>query len=343
MGSNEKIVQSTLRTVTAQSIFQSDKQTFDALKQAANIYLKRVGILSDFYKNTIAKKKVSEKIRDIYSHMRENEKFTQQMLRYQHQFEQALNTFLQRKIYLTYVKDDGTLNFYDDINIGKLYEQAGANRGRGNISSSKIFDANDLEENIKNILNESVKNKKMVYLSALQRYHKTQKEESFVYNPSKNTFYWRLNDSYHITGWTHPFSNTGPIAQGYAGAIINDEKNEISNDSIEKSLYLLYTNYIEKDSIGAAIKGDIIYNKDNSIQFAVKKGSFSTAMVGQYMNLALNIQRLKQITKEDFEKILPRLIKMTKLTNQIIDIANGEATQQIREKVLSKLGITFSS
>jgi len=95
------------------------------------------------------------------------------MLRLQHDFENELNKFLNRKIYLTYVNEDGTLNYYDDANIGKLYAQAGANRGRGNISASKIFDANDLEENIKNLLEESVKNKKKVYESALIRYYKT--------------------------------------------------------------------------------------------------------------------------------------------------------------------------
>jgi len=50
-------------------------------------------------------------------------------------------------------------------------------------------------------------------------------------------------------------------------------------------------------------------------------------MVGQYINLALNIQRLEQISKENFEKILPNLIKITNLTNKIIDVANDKATK----------------
>ena len=341
MASNEYIVQKEIIEKTASSIHQIEKGDFEALKQAAKVYLDQIGMLSDFYRTTIMKKRIVEKIKDIYSNMRINEKYTQLMLQYQHEFEISLNSFLGRTIYLVYVNNDGTLNYYDDANIGKLYAQATANKGRGNISKEKIFDANDLQENIKKLLIESANNKKLVYVSALERYYKTSaSEQTYNYDPSKNTFYWRLNDAHHITGYTRPFSNTGPIAEGYAEAVINnDEKPNISNDDIENSLKILYENYIDKDSIGAAIKGDIVFGSDNSIQFAVKKGSFSTAMVGQYMRLAINIQQLEQISIDDFEKALPYLIKINKLSNQIIEVFNNQTTEEIKKEIRSKLNI----
>lgn len=272
--------------------------------------------------------------------MRNDQRYTRLMLQYQHQFEIALNGFLGRAIYLTYVNEDGSLNFYDDANIGKLYQEATANRGRGNISQDKIFDSNDLIENIKQALKRSEADKKIVYTTAIERYYKTQNENDYKYNPSKHTFYWRLNDYYHITNYTKPFANTGPIAEGYVGAVADENENVTSAD-IENSLRVLYENYIQKDSIGAAIKGDILFGRDNSIQFAVKKGSFSTAMVGQYMRLAINIQRMKQISVENFEKLLPSLIKLTKLTDQVIDVANKKASEQMKENIRNKFNITI--
>ena len=137
--------------------------------------------------------------------MRKESKYTQLMLKYQHEFENSLNNFLGRTIYLTYVNKDGTLNYYDDANIGKLYEKATANKGRGNISYGQIFDANDLRQNIKEALKISEMDKKDVYTSAIVRYNQTlQKDYNFEDTPNKGSFYWRLHD-YHITGWTISF------------------------------------------------------------------------------------------------------------------------------------------
>ena len=331
-------IQKNINSITSNQIYKVDKGDFEALKKAANIYLQQVGLLSDLYKNAIAKKRIIEKIQSIYSQMRKESKYTQLMLKYQHEFENSLNNFLGRTIYLTYVNKDGTLNYYDDANIGKLYEKATANKGRGNISYGQIFDANDLRQNIKEALKISEMDKKDVYTSAIVRYNQTlQKDYNFEDTPNKGSFYWRLHD-YHITGWTISFSNTGPIAEGYARAVINDNSN-ISNNDIENSLKILYENYIQKDSVGAAIKGDVTFGSDKSIQFAIKEGSFSTAMVGQYMRLAINIQRLPQMSIEDFQKSLPYLIKFGKLVDKIIQVAKNQATEKVREEIREKVGI----
>lgn len=89
----------------------------------------------------------------------------------------------------------------------------------------------------------------------------------------------------------------------------------------------LYYNYIKgkKDSVAAAVKGDVVFNQDGSIQFAVKSGNFSTSMIGQYINLAINIHHIQEISLEDFQKGLPKLIKLSKVADQIIKAANKKA------------------
>ena len=55
-------------------------------------------------------------------------------------------------------------------------------------------------------------------------------------------------------------------------------------NSLIESLKILYDNYIKKDSIPAAVKGDVV-EKNGYIQYAIKQGQFSTAKIGQYINL----------------------------------------------------------
>ena len=118
MASNEYIVQKEIIEKTASSIHQIEKGDFEALKQAAKVYLDQIGMLSDFYRTTIMKKRIVEKIKDIYSNMRINEKYTQLMLQYQHEFEISLNSFLGRTIYLAYVNNGTVLYRNDNICLG---------------------------------------------------------------------------------------------------------------------------------------------------------------------------------------------------------------------------------
>lgn len=292
---NEQIIESVIRETTAQAISDVDMESFLSLQNAAKVFLNDIEMLSKTYESLISKSSLKSKITALYKEMRASSAETQRIISAQHRFEEELNRFLNRTIYLTYVKDDGTLLFYGDANIGKLYSQATANRGRGNISASKLFDANDLQESIKDDIEESMANKVAVYRTAIKRYKSNTDEAKMNYSPSAKTFYWYAVGT--KIGWTSPIVNEGPIAEGYADAVINQDS-AISNSNIESSLQLLWEKYIGKDSVGAALKGDVVYHKDGRIQFAIKKGSFSTAMVRQYIVLAYNILQLKKLTAE---------------------------------------------
>lgn len=332
---NKRVVQNAIRKKTAEAVAEVDLGDFNKLKNAAKDFLTNVQIVSDMYESCLSKKQLSAKITEMYKNMRDATSYTQKVLHFQHEFETSLNNFLGRTIYLTYVTDSGDFNFYGDANIGKLYETATANRGRGNISASKMFDANDLQENIQQEINESILNKMLVYQTALKRYRKNDGDEEYMnYRPSDRTFYWWLQYHKKLGGWTDPIVNEGPIAEGYAGAVINQDK-DISNRDIENSLALLWNRYIGKDSIGAALKGDIVYKDDGNIQFAIKKGSFSTAMVRQYLVLAYNIMQLKRLSVEDLQnpKIFSALTKTTKVTNAVLEYLNGYSEKVVNEKI----------
>jgi len=239
----------------------------------------------------------------------------------QHSFENQLNNFLGRKIYLSWVNDEGHILYFDEANIGRLYASATANRGRGNISASKVenlMDVNDLTNDLQKKLEDSERMRAHVYNIAIARWSGNEANETVKnYNPSKKTFYWKLIDNRHISGWTKPISTKGVIAEGYAGAVINEDPDVVSSN-LEYSLKNLYENHIQKDSLGAAIKGDIIWNENGNIQFAIKEGSFSTARFGQYLNLAYNTIQIKTISASEYKKYLPKLVRVSNAANKIL-------------------------
>ena len=339
MPSNEQIVEQTVKQSLAQQFVKVDYGDYKALKILANQFINKIEFLTNKTQHIHLTLKnggsIKNGIRQFYQFMRQSTDFTRQALQLQHGFEEQLNNFLGRTIYLTYVTEQGKLLYLDDANIGKLYESATKNVGRGNISASKVeamLDVNDLAEQLRDRLKRSEQLRAHVYKTAVVRWASNNGEAIKIYDPSKNTFYWRLWDNHHITGWTKPIASKGIIAQGYAGAVINEDPQVLSSN-LQFSLKALYENHIQQDSIGGAIKGDVVWNENGQVQFAIKEGSFSTARFGQYLILAYNIQQIQQISKENFEKYLPQLVKLNKLTNSIIQEINLSAIQNLNKEV----------
>ena len=327
MASNDIMVEETIIQATSNGVFKVHEGDYNQLRQAANLFLQEVNKISQINHNILSCNSIKEQIKEIYNKMRDAESNTQKALQLQHIFETQINDFMGRTIYLTYVDRQGNLNIYDDANIGKLYSMATVNKGRGNISASKMFDAMDVNADLKQKLENSIKNKAGVFRQAVSRWESDKNQLTKDYDPSKNTFYWRLYD-YHISGWTNPIATRGIIAEGYAGAVINEDF-EVDNNTMEYSLKALYEKHIDKDSIGGAIKGDVVLKDDGQIQFAIKSGSFSTAMFGQYVRLAYNILQIQQLTPQQFENALPALVNFRKITNQIIEAAALKGEQEI--------------
>lgn len=331
MTSNQIIVENKLIQDTSESVFKVHQGDYNQLKQAANYFLEEVNKISQINHNIMSKSSIISQIREIYTKMRQAESNTQKALSLQHIFQTQLNDFMGRTIYLTYVDKEGNLNIYDDADIGQLYSMATINRGRGNISASKMFDAMDIQADLKEKIQKSIQNKAAVFREAISRWESNKDQLKKDYNPSKNTFYWRLYD-YHISGWTNPISNRGWIAEGYAGAVINEDS-QVTSSNMESSLKALYEKHINQDSIGGAIKGDIVLQKNEQIQFAIKSGSFSTARFGQYVRLAYNILQIPKLTTQQFEKALPALVNFRKITTQIIQASRKKAQQELTYKI----------
>lgn len=337
---NENI-ENIVKQTTSNTIYQVHKGDYNELRYAANLFLNEVDKIAQRNHAIASQGTIKKEISDIYKYMKADTENTRQALQLQHIFEKQLNDFMGRTIYLTYVDTQGNLNVYDDANTGKLYSQAvKESKGqRGNISASKMFQTIDLQQDLKEKILISINKRKGVYQEAIRRWEKNKTQEwdrekiesGKEYYPSKNTFYWRLND-YHISGWTNPIQNRGWIAQGYAGAVINEDQSIVSL-KLQLGLKNLWQNHISQDSIGGAIKGDIVYKENGDIQFAVKSGTFSTARFGQFVRLAYNILQIQLLTPQQFQKALPALVNFRKITNDIIEAARKKGQQEIIYKI----------
>lgn len=338
MASNEEVIFNSITDATVKDLVEIDRIDFEQLKIASNTFIRKVEDIFNRVNHThmiIKGNTIKKGLRQFYQLMRDSTTFTQEALQLQHEFESELNKFLGRIIYLTWVDESGHMLYFDDANIGKIYANATANRGRGNISATKmkeVADINDLTGDLRKRLEESQRLRIHVYQIAVARWAGNQGEEIKDYDPSKKTFYWRLYDNHHISGWTDPIATKGVIAEGYAGAVINQDPQVISSN-LEFSLKNLYENHIQKDSVGAAIKGDVVWDQNGNVQFAIKEGSFSTARFGQYLNLAYNTIQIKTMTAQQYEKILPRLVRIGKATNKILEEINKNAEERANEEV----------
>lgn len=320
----KRIVQQVLEERTARDLHSNTNQDFLTLQQEALKFLTNIQNYSTLFetsKKRIATQSIKQNLSTFYGLMKQDSELTQKIILEAHEFEGAVNKFLNRIMYLSYVKDDGEILFLDETHTGELYQKAIANVGRGNISKTEIMDINDLAEELNEKIQKSVARNKPVYMSALQRWSKS----NFGY---QKHFYYKIDGNWKAS---RRVRTKGRIAEAYVQLVVDDEKSK----TIEYGLQLL-DNRIEIDNIPAVVKGDVVYDMSGNVHFAVKEGSFSTAKIGPYYFLALNIMDIKTPpTVEQFQQALPKLVRISAIADKIIAEMNKEVEKSIDEVIIS--------
>lgn len=372
---NEKNIKQTLAQETAKGTKPQAVKDIKEIKKLARSFLKKadeIGTLGNSFLSARGRTEIDwasyEKMPDIIQNYKKQTTttFIRKMLTLQHSFDKSLDKILNRKITLTYVnEEDGNIFFYNDRQVSQLYknatagtEEAEEGRTSGSISANfaklknkkgksispfNIGDDKDLQKRLK----ESLRQKNKVYVKLMERYNSNDDEEKKKYNPSENTFYWRIYDAHHITNHSHPFANKGDIAEAYVNAVVNEDNN-INNNSIEQSLRNLYFTYLENvsgenkhDSLSAISKGDVKLKENGYFQFAVKTNSFSTASFTAYIRFAINILALRddiplEYITEDFLDYFSKQIGNTAF-NRLSDINRAFAKDILDKEVAEKI------
>ena len=315
-------INSNLKNIENFTIEETSKEikkniNFKQLRKEAEIFLRKIVTIyyssnSSLYR--ISKKTGKKSLMRLWSLYRDAET-SRALALAQHDFSLALDSFLKRRIILTYVNKEGELFLYSEEEEKKILEKVGLNTGRANFSVSGWKEAKSLKElktakesNLIKLINDSLRSRSKVYKIGLERYEKV--EDGEVHTNKRKRYYWKnIENSYFFPDRGY---SRGEMAEGYANVILQEDS-EINNNDIENSLRIMYENYIrgKKDNIEAVIKGDVVIKQDGNITLAVKGDSSSTAKIGQYIVAAYEILESKEDLDEDsLKKFLEKIPKI---------------------------------
>lgn len=292
------------------------------------------------------------------------QKVINDVLKYVHEFELALDQFLNRKVQLVWVDEKGNLLATTEDGYNQLLSMANVDSdSRGKIAENAVKTLETLE-NSKNIytealtdFNDSINNRKRFYQLALKRYEaNTIEEEIGEKKPQKpqKHFYWKKDnekddsESENIIGkyvLSKKINNKGRIAEAYVESVIND-----TEEPLEENNWLRHLNsLIYEDNISAILRGDVIKKiidkntGESKLEqhFAVKSGSWSTAGIKQYLLLAERLKDFKkvQISPSLFRVGLPMLLtakkdeKVEKIKSYIVKDAAEEVSNKTEKQI----------
>lgn len=356
MGIQESLVEASVTEIT-----ESQKADFLRLLKKADIFLKKYDKVIEWYQ------KINDQFIDdsttpaqkatvLYKSMKNDQILTQKLINLQFNLESALNKFLGRKIYLTWVTENGDFLLKDEDTLleSGFVKQITKNEGRGNISKSTMKELMEnskdtpikgLSEDIQKQINDHQAKWKEVYKSAIERFDevtkKIKKDEetsSFFYYNKDILWSKDGNRSKKITvAGAH-----GRIAEAYIEVLMAPHKddNRNKNNKNEKLLsdnLSILNSHIGKDNIPAIVKGDVIFNNNSSIHFAVKEGSFSTARFAQYYKFAYNLSILKAkgnqyfLTKEELTSYLKPMATRQNAGEELVKAINKVGRDKMSE------------
>lgn len=296
------------------------------------------------------------------------QKVINDVLKHIHKFELALDKFLNRKVQLVWVDEQGNLlvateDGYNELlstatvdssNIrGKMAENAMSNLEKYN--NNKYIDNKVLKE-----FEQSINNRREFYQLAIKRYEASTIEGTEIKKEPKKNFYWKKDDNedpkpkneeYYIIGnyvLSKKINNKGRIAEAYVESVINEYE---ENENVEEDNWLRHLNsLIYEDNVSAILRGDVIKKiidgntGDSKLEqhFAVKSGSWSTAGIKQYLLLAERLKDFKedvQISPSLFRVGLPMLLtakkdeKVEKIKSYIVKDAAEEVSNKTEKQI----------
>lgn len=245
---------------------------------------------------------------DVYNQMKNSTSITRACIQHQYTFESKLNAFLGRTILLVYVTKGGDILYADEAEAQKIYQRAyrnkdkkGAGSGRGGgikLTHSIMDKLTNTPPEIVNTYKETLDYKQGFYRGirdeVLERWTNNHLDlNNWVKTNSKllNTFYWMINpnakEGKNKWDWSSQI-NRGHINETYIALIW--EKKELDESFKDKTKVeenvKKYWDYMKAHNLNSKSGiqgGDVTFFLNDSIQLAVKSGTFNTAAIGTYL------------------------------------------------------------
>lgn len=351
-------IDTVLLEATAKALQIELKGDFQSLRVAAEAYINLVEYLSETYQSIGHKTTLAQKISAWGNYMHDSEEYSRMMLRLTHFFEERLNAFLGRTVYLAYIDKDGNFSFLDQAQVETLYQKAKKSdpkKARGTIRGQDVPNLNQLPSELKEKMNQSIALRQPVFAEAMRRYGEPAEPPSSDGKKYKaeenlpNTFYWWVSKN----RLHHNESNVVPsrIKEAYAEIVINEtpetgvgSQSFLNRPSLMDTALMILDGYIESDWIEPAVREDIVkIDSNGDIQFSIKStskvsGVFHSAGIRPYLRLAYNILSMpRDLTEQEFKKYLPGLIKLDSVSNLILQAIETNIVPRALEQQLGEL------
>ena len=281
----------------------------------------------------------------------EQQKVINDVLKYIHEFELALDRFLNRKVQLVWVDEQGNLLVATEDEYNKLLSTATVDsKIRGKMAKNAMRALRGLETHNNNYIDkaleefqQSINNRRAFYQLAIKRYEANTIEETGKKKNPKKTFYWTKDKNIdHVSKAGDHFirgnyvlskkiNNKGRMAEAYVESVINEYKEA----NLEVNNWLRHLNsLIHEDNVSAILRGDVIKKIINENtgeskleqHFAVKSGSWSTAGIKQYLLLAERLLEYRGI------KISPALFRIG--LPMLLSEKNSETVNNIKSNIV---------
>lgn len=360
--------------VMSEDVSNKVQKKFQTLVEAANTLYKNLQKIEN-QEGKIAKiekqaEKKAESLRAFFSN-KENlslllknkegqrqQKVINDVLKYVHEFELALDKFLNRKVQLVWVDEKGNLLATTEDGYNQLLSMADVDSSniRGKMTENAVKrletleDSNNVYTKALTDFNDSINNRKRFYQLALKRYEANTIEEEIGEKKPQKHFYWKKDDkkddseSENIIGkyvLSRKINNKGRMAEAYVESVINEYH---KGENVEEDNWLRHLNsLIYEDNNSAILRGDIIRKiidgntgKSKLEQhFAVKSGSWSTAGIRQYLLLAERLLEYRGI------KISPALFRIG--LPMLLNAKSSKTVSNIKSNIVESAGKTVSN
>lgn len=359
--------------VMSEDVSNKVQKKFQKLVEAANTLYKNLQRIEDQEGPIAQVEKKAESLRAFFSN-KENlslllknkegqrqQKVINDVLKYVHEFELALDKFLNRKVQLVWVDEKGNLLATTEDGYNQLLSMADVDSSniRGKMAENAVKrletleDSNNIYTEALTDFNKSINNRREFYQLALKRYEaNTIEEEIGEKKPQKpqKHFYWKKDDkkddseSENIIGeyvLSRKINNKGRMAEAYVESVINEYH---KGENLEVNNWLRHLNsLIYEDNSSAILRGDIIRKiingntgKSNLEQhFAVKSDSWSTAGIRQYLLLAERLLEYRGI------KISPALFRVG--LPMLLSAKSSKTVSNIKSNIVESAGKTVSN
>lgn len=301
-------------------------------------------------------KNLKERISLVGTLMHDNEYILRNMLILSHSFEVQWNNFLGRQVPITWISESGTVYLASEQAILNMYahgqlsvfdtnkEQTYRGYIEGRAYNFNPFQLTEEKQKIQDQLTKATQNKKQLFKEGKRRYNKSRTKELNI--PVKPTLYWAVDEDGNPKHWFHNvIPSAGYIGEGYVKLALdypNISMHPVNGPTYipEQQTYMeqLASYAYQGDNIPGIIQGDIKYDEQGNLQFAIKQGKrFHTASITGNIAIAeifrKNKQRLKN-SNMDVQKLKIYVEKFSNTTyEQLYDYLKDYLSKQLPKRI----------